>query len=242
MRYLQFRMVGGAAITFWALGPLTKSLNVATAPKPTASIPKKGRSKHVRDVSSTPGTRPISSAVPSGSILRVLALVALPVVATFLRPPTLAKPLLDPYTHPTAPLKVLSSAHSEYSGIVLVGEVLPPSAEAVRAGNVQEPHSLRYLRAGHSLLGGVWIGDRVYRRGGEGPLNTDLAGSPLGDSVYGTFIMQEAARLVESQGNNPRQEALVMYVIRATTYYLKSSLILCQRSRRWDCFDRVCSA
>lgn len=144
---------------------------------------------------------------------RVTILPIIPLLATFVRPPVLPKPLPEPYYHPTAPLRVLSSVHSAYSGVVLVGEVLPPTPSEVEAGNVTEPHSLRYLRAGHSLLGGVWIGDRVYRRDGSGPLQLDSDGNPIGDSIYGTFNMQEAVRLVSMPETGLKKNALVMSVV-----------------------------
>jgi hypothetical protein len=56
---------------------------------------------------------------------------------------------------------------------------------------------MRYLRASHSLLGGVWIGDRVATKNNAPPV-VDSKGTPLGDSVYATFVLQEAARLVDS--------------------------------------------
>lgn len=81
--------------------------------------------------------------------------------------------------------------------MVVVGEILPPTDAEVRKGIAPELHSIRYLRAGHSLLGGVWIGDRVYKRDGRGPLGFDASGTPIGDSIYTAFVMQEAVRLVE---------------------------------------------
>jgi hypothetical protein len=68
---------------------------------------------------------------------------------------------------------------------------------------------MRYLRASHSLLGGVWIGDQV-------PITDDVVdsqGTPLGDSIYAAFVLQEAARLVDSteMGKDGKWEnALIM--------------------------------
>jgi hypothetical protein len=63
--------------------------------------------------------------------------------------------------------------------------------------NDQQLHSARYMRASHSILGGVWTHDKVQVLDDEQPL-TDLAGEPLGDSIYSAFVLQEAVRLVNS--------------------------------------------
>lgn len=113
-----------------------------------------------------------------------------------------ARPLSLPYTHPNAPLRVLSSIPS-VTGRIVVGEELK--------------HGLRYLRADHSILGGVWIGKHHLRRrmdtdddmGGLGVV-TDAKGEPLGDSIYTAFVLQEAARLQARA--RPAKNALIMYV------------------------------
>lgn len=115
--------------------------------------------------------------------------------------------MFEPYVHPTAPSRILSSVSSPYGGVVVVGEVLPPKEETA---DEKTPHSLRYLRAGHSLLGGVWIGDRVSKKDGSGPVGFDAYASPIGDSIYSTFVTQEAARLVEFSDGRAAKNALVM--------------------------------
>ena len=142
--------------------------------------------------------------------MRIALLPLLPYLFNYVQSPTLPKPLSEPYTHPEIPLRVLSSVPSPYSGVVLVGEVLPPTPAAIKAGNVTEPHSLRYMRAGHSLLGGVWIGDRVFRMDAQGPLNWDKHSTPIGDSIYGAFVTQEAARLVQRPASSKKESALAM--------------------------------
>ncbi len=107
-------------------------------------------------------------------------------------------------------MQILSSVRSPYSGVILVGEVLPPTPEELEVGDIIEPRSLRYLRAGHSLLGGVWIGDRVYRKDGLGPLAFDQDLTPLGDSIYSAFVTQEAVRLVTMEEGSAQQNALIM--------------------------------
>jgi hypothetical protein len=95
--------------------------------------------------------------------------------------------LKQPYLHPTYPLQILSSTPSR-TGVVVVGDLLPTNAKSTF------PHSLRYLRASHSLIGGVWIEDKIMTINGK-PLAVDEQGQPLGDSIYSAFVLQEAARL-----------------------------------------------
>lgn len=109
---------------------------------------------------------------------------------SFLHSPLLHQPLLQPYTHPTYPLRILSSVWST-TGIIVVGEALPSPSASQNEDN--KLHSLRYLRASHSILGGVWVGDRVAVKS-----NFDSQGTPLGDSIYSAFVLQEAVRLVNS--------------------------------------------
>ena len=73
-------------------------------------------------------------------------------------------------------------------------------------------HSTRYLRASHSLLGGVWTHNNVHVLLDELPVS-DSFGDRLGDSIYSTFILQEAARLVDSTTTGKMEEwrnALIM--------------------------------
>lgn len=108
--------------------------------------------------------------------------------------PILPHPLSHVYTHPTYPLRVLSAEQS-VTGLISVVEWLPPLD--YEGENDQQLHSARYIRASHSLLGGVWTYDKIQVLDGEKPL-MDLAGGPLGDSIYSTFVLQEAVRLVNS--------------------------------------------
>jgi len=67
-----------------------------------------------------------------------------------------------------------------------------------------ETHShMRYLRASHSLLGGVWINDRAWSVDASFAVR-DAAGIRLGDSIYTAFVLQEAVRLIDStsRGND----------------------------------------
>ncbi|KAF9481168.1 spermidine synthase [Pholiota conissans] len=107
--------------------------------------------------------------------------------------PILPHPLSEPYTHPTYPLRILSAEQS-VTGLVTVADWLPPPDGNE---NEQQLHSARYLRASHSILGGVWTHDKVGILDNDPPLK-DSFGTPLGDSIYSTFIIQEAARLINS--------------------------------------------
>ena len=123
--------------------------------------------------------------------------------------PILPHPLHQTFTHPTYPLQILSAEQS-VTGLITVGQWLP--APDFKGGNEQEMHSTRYLRASHSLLGGVWTHNNVHVLLDELPVS-DSFGDRLGDSIYSTFILQEAARLVDSTTTGKMEEwrnALIM--------------------------------
>lgn len=108
------------------------------------------------------------------NVLRTMIPIFLPMLIRRLESPTIPKPLLEPYTHPTYPVRILSSTNS-VSGRVVVGEVMPEDGGALLP--------LRYLRASHSLLGGVWLGDNAVTIDGS-PAPNDSFGTPIGDSIY----------------------------------------------------------
>ena len=108
--------------------------------------------------------------------------------------PILPHPLHQTFTHPTYPLQILSAEQS-ITGLITVGQWLPPPN--YNGQNNQEMHSTRYLRASHSLLGGVWTHDNVRVLDDEPPIS-DSFGIFLGDSIYSAFVLQEAVRLVNS--------------------------------------------
>lgn len=122
--------------------------------------------------------------------------------------PVLPHPLKETFTHPTGRLQIHSAVQS-VTGLIVVGETLPPLH-----GEEDPMHSARYLRADHSLLGGVWMRDKAVALDDE-PLVVDSLGTKLGDTVYSTFVLQEAARLVNSTevGKAGKwKNALTMYV------------------------------
>lgn len=96
------------------------------------------------------------------------------------------------------------------TGLISVAEWMSPKVKGGEYDNVL--NSARYLRASHSILGGVWTHDKVAVLPGEEPLK-DSFGTPLGDSIYSAFTLQEAARLVNSTTKgkeNKWESALVM--------------------------------
>ncbi|KAI0939151.1 hypothetical protein AcV5_000646 [Taiwanofungus camphoratus] len=233
-----FLQIGTLALAMWAVAPFLlpasiksspsskPALEAVAAPAPAAAPPQSPKTKSRRKKASKSSTSKSSALAPvpipklptappvpappkpksSAQFLRLAILPLLPLLITILPAPTLPHPLLAPYTHPSYPLRILSAAHSPYSGVVVVGEALQPNAGETSSGRL---HSLRYLRAGHSLLGGVWIGPMArYGREGSRPEAVDEAGEPLGDSIYSAFVLQEAARLVERPEGRARENAL----------------------------------
>lgn len=184
--------VGCTALVAWVALPFTPSFDTVAAP-------------------GKPPVKWNSNINLNGNTLARLALLPLlPYIVNNVQSPTLPKPLPEPFVHPDAPLRVLSSVSSPYSGVVLVGEVPPPTPAMIKAGNLVEPHSIRYLRAGHSLLGGVWLGDRVLSLDRRTALSQDKHSTPLGDSIYSAFVAQEAALLVERPEASKKQNALMI--------------------------------
>ncbi|KAH7887557.1 hypothetical protein F5I97DRAFT_1861277 [Phlebopus sp. FC_14] len=146
----------------------------------------------------TPDTRSALGTITFSERLCVMLVPVTVLLFPSIRSPTLASSQVFPYESPGYPLRILSSEFS-VTGVVVVGEVLPPPMEA----NSTALHSIRYLRASHSLLGGVWIGSRVITMDNV-PSLTDEDGIPLGDSIYSAFVLQEAARLVDSTPHGER--------------------------------------
>ena len=131
--------------------------------------------------------------------------MAFSAIFTFAQPlvrsPVLPHPLQTPYTHPDGSFRVLSAEQS-VTGLITVVDWLPSK-------NASAPmHSARYLRASHSILGGVWTHDKVMMLDNDNEPLKDLTGFPLGDSIYSTFVLQEGVRLINS--HKKVEKALVM--------------------------------
>ncbi|KII94950.1 hypothetical protein PLICRDRAFT_197034 [Plicaturopsis crispa FD-325 SS-3] len=187
--------IGGVVIAIWLLSTalaLPESSSPPSAEKPVQSKPAtKARTKKAAQSPPAKPKKPSAddSIFTTRTVLSVIGMLSLPTLLPYLRSPVLPHPLPDVYTHPVHPLRILSSTPST-TGVIVVGEVLP-------SDGATSVNSLRYLRASHSLLGGVWIGDRVATIDDVPPV-VDKAGEPLGDSIYSAFVLQEAARLVSS--------------------------------------------
>ncbi|KAJ3799211.1 spermidine synthase [Lentinula aff. detonsa] len=131
-----------------------------------------------------------------------------------LHSPVLPDPLKVPLAlpKPTAEgvrIQILSSVQST-TGLIVVGEAMTPPKKDLdayeKAGTI---HSVRYLRAAHSLLGGVWFGPRAMSLTENDKPLKDSIGVVLGDSIYGTFVLQEAARLVNSTHKAPENALII---------------------------------
>jgi hypothetical protein len=68
--------------------------------------------------------------------------------------------------------------------------------------------AIRYLRASHSILGGVWTGEGITMID-DAPFVVDEQGIPIGDYIQ-RICAQEATRLVNSTGKSEWDNALIM--------------------------------
>jgi hypothetical protein len=155
-----------------------------------------------------------------------LVILTLPALLWLSNPPLLPQPLTEPYTHPNFPLRILSSIPS-VTGRIVVGESSPADSWVPGASG-QYPPSLRYLRASHSILGGVWIGDQISTKDNSAP-TLDATGTPLGDSIYSAFVLQEAVRLFDTTDRavqSGQEKALFMYAPVSTLHYPNKSCYL----------------
>ncbi|KAL1708603.1 S-adenosyl-L-methionine-dependent methyltransferase [Schizophyllum commune] len=159
-------------------------------------------------------------APPPPFFLKLVSLVVLfagaRVLFPILRSPVLPHPLEKPYTHPEYPLRIHSSVQSD-TGLIVVGEALALPEDQASAGAIQD---VRYLRASHSLLGGVYVGSYVYTLDGAPPLR-DSFGAPLGDSIYATFNVQEAVRLLDLGTDTPSALVIGLGIGMSTTAFLR---------------------
>ncbi|BGP40816.1 hypothetical protein JCM10449v2_004781 [Rhodotorula kratochvilovae] len=98
-------------------------------------------------------------------------------------------------TSPSSLPRGVLAAQKSVTGWISVGEYTLPAEEGAPPGD----YTFRYLRADHSLLGGLWVGpsrDQLRRgaRGGE-----------VDEAEVSTFILQELVRLVPAPADLPRQ-------------------------------------
>ncbi|KIY69737.1 hypothetical protein CYLTODRAFT_420421 [Cylindrobasidium torrendii FP15055 ss-10] len=168
-----------------------------TVPKPE---PKKGK-KNKTEEKPAPEVSGEPSAMQSKSTILLVFIALAATIYPKLANSVLPHPLTEIYTHPSYPLQILQSTQST-TGLIVVGQSLDPLPNAEPRD--RQMSNVRYLRAAHSLLGGVWMGPKIWR---TTPTNDSL-GTPLGDSIYCAFTLQEAARLVNS--NPPAENALII--------------------------------
>ncbi|KAH9943288.1 S-adenosyl-L-methionine-dependent methyltransferase [Epithele typhae] len=200
--------LGTLVVTLWAIAPFLPSISPppakAQAPATPTPEPSKGKKKKGATEKSTP-LRQSSPPKPQNDgrfdRIRMALIPVLPfLTSTLLQPPTLPHPLLQPYDHPSYPLRIHSAVDSAYSSIVVVGETIAEGMDALNGIN-----NMRFLRAGHSLLGGVWVGPKAITFN-EDPLPEDESGQKLGDTIYSAFVLQEAALLAKDKP----QDALII--------------------------------
>jgi hypothetical protein len=203
----QLLTLGGGLIATWALvsllfppeSPAEKEkpaeTKVPVEPTPSGKKGSKASKKKSTPVAvvATPAPEPAAKSTAESMLQpRIIAcgllLPMLPVILPYLAAP-MPYPQPMPFTLPDHPLRILSSVQSR-TGRVVVGDMLPTIDSAITS-------SSRFLRVSHSLLGGVWTGEKVASKNKK-PMNKDMRGEPLGDSIYSTFVLQEAARLVNS--------------------------------------------
>lgn len=93
--------------------------------------------------------KPTPSTVWPTPVWASVFLLALPLHGP-LSSPILSHPLVGPYFHPDAPL-IVHSAVESVTGLIIVAEIKRTSSEQGLDDNM---HSVRFMRADHSLLGG----------------------------------------------------------------------------------------
>lgn len=142
----------------------------------------------------------------------------LPLLALLLIPSRTSPSSVHPYhvSRSSPSHRLLARRHS-LTGLVSVGEVALSPLDPLDS-------VVRYLRADHSLLGGTWIGPKRrqvreelgFGEGEEGGEEVEKRAVEEAESVYATFVLQEAVRLVERPDHpvsSDRQDrALILYV------------------------------
>lgn len=157
-------------------------------PSPPPSLPEdkgKGKGKAQSSAPSSPNLyiRTLPLLLP---VLAAAFALSQPPAASYTLPYTQTTPTpanASDASRPTS-VRLLARAHGS-TGLVVVGE------------HVEE--EFRFLRVDHSLLGGRWFGDKVAPDARDG----------LGDSIYSTFVLQEAVRLVQRK-KHKNERALFM--------------------------------
>ncbi|GAA6058915.1 hypothetical protein JCM10212_002867 [Sporobolomyces blumeae] len=92
---------------------------------------------------------------------------------------------------------ILASSHST-TGVIVVGE------QEITGPHGKGGYRFRYLRADHSLLGGLWTGPSEIELRAKGKEVTEVEVVRRAESIYSTFILQELVRLVKTPDALPR--------------------------------------
>ncbi|KAJ7597289.1 spermidine synthase [Mycena floridula] len=176
-----------------------------------ATPPVKNKKRGSKSSKTSPSNSFFSKLVQArrNQLLTVLYLALLCITYPWLSSPVLRHPSTSTYQHPSLPIQILSSIQS-VTGLIVVGQALPDS-KTLPTNKKAPLASVRYLRAAHSILGGVWTDKNVQVLNNSPPL-VDSHGTMLGDSIYGVFVLQEAVRLVNNTNSKPSnsQNALVI--------------------------------
>ncbi|GAA5891718.1 hypothetical protein JCM6882_006180 [Rhodosporidiobolus microsporus] len=122
---------------------------------------------------------------------------------------SLPRSILRTSSSPTTPPPRILSSRKSLTGWITVGEQTVPGPP----GEDGQPQMVefRYLRADHSLLGGLWVGpSRAQKRveserGGRGGEVEEREVVAKAETIYSTFLLQELVRLVKPPPDLPRQ-------------------------------------
>ncbi|GAA5977940.1 hypothetical protein JCM11641_004339 [Rhodosporidiobolus odoratus] len=169
---------------------------------------------HVRAPRSPPRTlkaKPpiLPAAAPPSLLVRTsafasLLILAQPTALTSTHCPTsLPHPVLG-LTQVSGNSRTLTSRKST-TGWIVVGEQTVPPLTPEQGGMDM---TFRYLRADHSLLGGLWVGpsrNEMQARKGPAVEVSEKDVIQRAESIYSTFILQELVRLVKPPPDLPRQ-------------------------------------
>ncbi|GAA6006017.1 hypothetical protein JCM11491_004091 [Sporobolomyces phaffii] len=93
---------------------------------------------------------------------------------------------------------ILASTQSN-TGVIVVGE------QEIPGPNGSSGYRFRYLRADHSLLGGLWTGVSEMELHRMGLDANEVEVVKRAESIYSTFILQELVRLVKPPPDLPRR-------------------------------------
>ncbi|GAA6002921.1 hypothetical protein JCM10207_001898 [Rhodosporidiobolus poonsookiae] len=144
--------------------------------------------------------RPASLSTRFCAFLAFAALAQLTALTNTHCPTSLASAPLGPRELPT--VRVLA-AEKSLTGWITVGEQL------VQMPGSELKMEFKYLRADHSLLGGLWTGPNRYelqKKVAAGEEVSEIEVVRTAETIYSTFILQELVRLVKPPADLPRRQ------------------------------------